>query len=595
MALETNSVVAELDDVPNQPLRFTEDPKPRSEDGIIAYQQAKFAHDRNPLDLVRLPMVKSGTQAMTAIQQYLAGASGGPQVDGFVVSGGSKRAWTTWLVGAIDKRVVAIIPIVINVLDVDATAKHHWEAMGYFSPALQDYVENGLIPGLIGSPGMMAVNRIEDPLNYRDRPAMKMPKYIINAVGDQYFPPDNTRFSYHLLPQVKRLRMIPNSKHSTEGTDISDSITAFYAAVLNRQSLPSYSWVVRPDGAIVVTSATKPAEVRLWQGNDPKARDFRVDTIGKAFTSTVLTPQADGTWVGKVEKPPAGWTAYFVEMTYPSASPYPFKFTTEVSVIPDTLPYKWKDARPITAPDGESRSDRSSPAVFPSWEEPVEASWNSKSGNRSMILIGQYDSPFVRRVGIALTTYGVAFEHRPWSVFGDTDRIAPYNPLRRVPTLVLEDGEAIVDSLAILMVIDEIVGHHRASLARTGTDGRDLLRLSGFAAGVADKGVSLLYERVLREQALPMWVERCRAQIIETLDLLEGERAGRGTTYLFDGALSHADVILTAMWSFISEALADEFDWSRWPALSAHAAACEALPVFGQVRQSFSGPAKAEA
>jgi PhoPQ-activated pathogenicity-related protein len=353
MALETHSVVSELDDVPNQPLRFAEDPKPRSEDQIIAYQQAKFAKDRNPLDLVRLPMVKSGTQAMTAIQQYLAKADGSPKVDGFVVSGGSKRAWVTWLVGAIDRRVVAIIPIVINVLDVDATAKHHWEAMGYFSPALGDYVENGLIPGLIGSPGMNAVNTIEDPLNYRDRPAMKMPKYIINAVGDEYFPPDNTQFSYHLLPQTKRLRMIPNSKHSTAGTDISESITAFYNAVLNGQTPPNYSWKVRPDGAIVVKSAAKPTEVRLWQGTNPKARDFRVDTIGKTFTSTVLTPAADGTWVGKVDKPAAGWTAYFVELTYPSSSPYPFKFTTEVSVTPNTLPYKWKDARPITAPDGK--------------------------------------------------------------------------------------------------------------------------------------------------------------------------------------------------------------------------------------------------
>jgi PhoPQ-activated pathogenicity-related protein len=354
MAVETGSVVAELDDVPNQPLRFTEDPKPRVEDEIIAYQQAKFAKDRNPLDLVRLPMVKSGTQAMTAVQQYLASDAGGKlKIDGFVVSGGSKRAWTTWLVGAIDRRVVAIIPIVINVLDVDATAKHHWEAMGYFSPALKDYVENHLIPDMIGSPGLTEVNRIEDPLNYRDRPAMKMPKYVINAVGDEYFPPDNTKFSYHLLPEVKRLRMIPNSKHSTAGTDINDSMTAFYDAVLNHRTLPSYSWTVRKDGAIVVRSATKPSEVLLWQGNDPKARDFRVDTIGKAFTSTPLTRGKDGTWVGKVKKPAAGWTAYFVELTYPSGTTYPYKFTTEVSVIPDTLPYKWKDARPIIAPDGK--------------------------------------------------------------------------------------------------------------------------------------------------------------------------------------------------------------------------------------------------
>ena len=212
-----------------------------------------------------------------------------------------------------------------------------------------------------------------------------------------------------------------------------------------------------------------------------------------------------------------------------------------------------------------------------------------------MMLIGQYDSPFVRRVGIALSTYGMAFEHRPWSTFGDVEKVAAYSPLRRVPTLVLDDGSAVVDSLAILMVIDDLIGPERAVLARRGADGRALMRLCGFAAGVADKGVSLVYERVLREQALPMWVGRCRAQVIETLDLLEGERAGRGTTWLFDGALSHADVILAAMWSFITEALAAEFDWSRWPALSAHAAACEALPVFSQVRQRFSGPAKAEA
>ena len=255
--------------------------------------------------------------------------------------------------GAVDPRVVAIIPIVINVLDVDATTQHHWEAMGYFSPALKDYIDNGLIPDAIGGPSMNAINRIEDPLNYRDRPAMRMPKYVINAVGDEYFPPDNTRFGYHLLPPVKRLRMLPNSRHSTEGTDIIQSVTAFYAAVLNHTPIPDYSWRVREDGAIVVRSDEKPAAVNLWQATNPKARDFRVDTIGKAFTSTPLEPQADGTYVAKVVRPAAGYTAYFVELLYPSGTPFPFKFTTEVSVIPDVLPYKWKDARPIIAPDGK--------------------------------------------------------------------------------------------------------------------------------------------------------------------------------------------------------------------------------------------------
>lgn len=207
-----------------------------------------------------------------------------------------------------------------------------------------------------------------------------------------------------------------------------------------------------------------------------------------------------------------------------------------------------------------------------------------------MMLIGQYDSPFVRRVGIALTTYGLAFEHAPWSTFGDADKIAKHNPLRRVPTLVMDDRTAYVDSAAILTVLDDMVGPERASLARHGDDGRQLLRIAAFAAGAADKGVSLLYERVLREAAFPLWVDRCRLQIGETLDLLEAERQLRPTRYLFDDELSHADVILTTLWGFISEALAGELEWSRWPALGAHATACEELPAFREIRQRFLKP-----
>jgi glutathione S-transferase len=204
-----------------------------------------------------------------------------------------------------------------------------------------------------------------------------------------------------------------------------------------------------------------------------------------------------------------------------------------------------------------------------------------------MMLIGQYDSPFVRRVGIALKTYGLAFEHAPWSTFGDADKIAKHNPLRRVPTLVTDDGVAYADSAVILAVLDDRVGPERASLARRGEDGLELLRIAAFAAGAADKGVSLLYERVLREAAFPLWVERCRLQIAETLDLLEAERQLRPTRWLFDDELSHADVMLTTMTGFISEALASEFDWARWPAIAAHARACEDLPVFREIRQPY--------
>lgn len=352
LAVDTSSVVVELDDVPNQPLRFSDEPKDHVEDEIIAYLQARYAKTRDPKQLLRLPMVKSGTQAMTAVQQYLASEAGGRmKVNGFVVAGGSKRGWTTWLVGAVDKRVIGIVPIVINVLNVEATTIHHWRAMGYFSPALGDYVHYGLIPDMIGKPGLAGVNLIEDPLNYQDRAQMRIPKFVINAVGDEYFPPDNTRFGYYKVADPKRLRMIPNSKHSTSGTDIMESITAFHDAVIHKRPIPSYQWGVRKDGAIVVRSAVKPMEVYLWQGNNPKARDFRVDTIGKAFTSTRLQPQKDGSYVGRAPRGKPGFTAYFVEMVYASGTKYPFKFTTEVQVTPDVLPYRWENARPITAPE----------------------------------------------------------------------------------------------------------------------------------------------------------------------------------------------------------------------------------------------------
>jgi PhoPQ-activated pathogenicity-related protein len=354
LAVETKSVVVQLNDVPNQPLRFSDSPdKARVEDDIIAYLQARYGKNRDPNQLLRLPMVKSGTQAMTAVQQYLASEAGGRlRINGFVVSGGSKRGWTTWLVGAVDRRVVGIIPIVISVLNVEQTAIHHWRAMGYFSPALEDYVNHRLIPDMIGNPALAGINRIEDPLNYQNRPTMKIPKYVINAVGDEYFPPDNTRYGYSKVADPKRLRMIPNSKHSTSGTDIMESITAFHDAVLNRRPIPDYRWGVRKDGAIVVRSNVRPLEVHLWQGTNPTARDFRMDTLGpKAFTSTRLIQQKDGSWVGNVPKPKTGFTAYFVELVYPSGTKYPFKFTTEVLVKPDVLPYRWEDARPITAPE----------------------------------------------------------------------------------------------------------------------------------------------------------------------------------------------------------------------------------------------------
>jgi glutathione S-transferase len=207
-----------------------------------------------------------------------------------------------------------------------------------------------------------------------------------------------------------------------------------------------------------------------------------------------------------------------------------------------------------------------------------------------MILIGQYDSSFVRRVAIAMRLYGVAFEHRPWSTFGDADKIAAYNPLRRVPTLVLDGGEALIESTAILDYLDELAGPDKAMIARSGPERRHALRICALATGLGDKGVSLLYERVLRKDALNLWVERCEAQIGGVVAALEKERAEVATPYWFGERIGHADIAVACVLRFTDEAHPALFNAARYPALTAHAAACEALPSFREIVQPLSPP-----
>jgi glutathione S-transferase len=207
-----------------------------------------------------------------------------------------------------------------------------------------------------------------------------------------------------------------------------------------------------------------------------------------------------------------------------------------------------------------------------------------------MILIGQYDSPFVRRVAIALHLYGIAYEHRPWSTFGDGGRIAQYNPLRRVPTLVLDDGEVLIDSATILDHLDEAVDPSQALIARSGRARQRALKVCALATGLADKAVSLVYERVLHQQPSQQWIDRCATQITEALDALQADRASRSTSFWFGEAIGHADIAAACVLRFTAEAHPALFDLGRWPALASHASRCEALPPFQAIAQRFIPP-----
>jgi glutathione S-transferase len=207
-----------------------------------------------------------------------------------------------------------------------------------------------------------------------------------------------------------------------------------------------------------------------------------------------------------------------------------------------------------------------------------------------LILIGQYDSPFVRRVAIALSLYGMAYEHRPWSVFGDADKIAPFNPLIRVPTFVLDSGEVLIESAAILDHLDEQAGAGRAMIASDGPQRRHALKVCALATGLADKAVALIYERVLHREKSQTWLDRCTGQVERVLNALEVDRAGRPTPFWFGDAISHADIAVACALRFAREAHAGIFASAKWPALISHSDRCEALPAFEAIVQPFNPP-----
>jgi glutathione S-transferase len=211
-----------------------------------------------------------------------------------------------------------------------------------------------------------------------------------------------------------------------------------------------------------------------------------------------------------------------------------------------------------------------------------------------LTLIGQYDSPFVRRVALTLRLYGMAYKHLPWSVWSDADALGAVNPLRRVPTLVLADGTALVDSAAIIDALDEQVGAERALLPRTGPARRDGLRLCALATGIGDKAVSLFYETLLRDGPSTLWLERCRRQIADTLDALEADRARRSSPWWLGDAIGQVDVTVACVLRFVNDCHPTLLDGARWPRLSAHAARCEARDDFREISQPFTVTLKKE-
>ena len=337
IAVASGSVVTELGQVPNQPLTFKDDPdkRARTEDALIAYTWDKFLRGGDVNWLARLPMTKSAVRAMDTITDVCLKESR-VAVKQFVVAGGSKRGWTTWTTAAVDKRVKAIVPIVIDMLNVRPSFQHHYQAYGYFAPAVKDYVEAGIMDWQ-DTPRYTELLKVVEPYEYRSR--FTMPKLLLNAAGDQFFLPDSSQFYFDDLPGEKYLRYVPNADHGLKESDAYETLLGYYALILADADRPKFSWTSAGEGKLAVTVQDKPKEVRLWQASNPKARDFRMDTIGKGWKSTILKPDDTGSYVANVPKPDKGWTAFMIELTYDTAAKVPIKLTTNVEVTPRALPF----------------------------------------------------------------------------------------------------------------------------------------------------------------------------------------------------------------------------------------------------------------
>jgi PhoPQ-activated pathogenicity-related protein len=336
IAARTGTIVTELRMVPNQPIAFA-DGVPRKEDDLIAYTWDKYLEGGDDLWPARMPMTKAAVRAMDTVQAYAQTEAGGRRaITRFVVSGGSKRGWTTWTTAAVDSRVVAIIPLVIDMLNLEPSFVHHYRAYGAWAEAVDDYVRFGIMDWM-GTSRFGELMKLVEPFHYRDR--LTIPKYIVNASGDQFFLPDSSQFYFGELKGEKYLRYVPNTDHSLRKSDAPQSLLSFYQAIVNGVPRPTFAWNIASDGAITVTASTPAAKAVLWQATNPKARDFRLETIGPAWTSTTLEADAQGRYVGRVPTPADGWTAFFVELTFPSGGAAPFIFTTDVKVLPDRYPF----------------------------------------------------------------------------------------------------------------------------------------------------------------------------------------------------------------------------------------------------------------
>ncbi len=343
-ALLAHTVAVYLPTVPNQPLQFDDEMFNHREDQIVAYTFGKFLDTGDESWPSYLPMVKSAIRAMDTVQAVVPGLTDGEvAIENFIITGGSKRGWTTQLATAVDpqQRVVAMIPTVSNLANLQRQMEYHRafyegatsNTIDGYSVSNGDYIHYNVIQRL-GTPEGDALLEIIDPFTYRDRPTMDVPKYYINATGDYHFVPGSSQFFIDEFPGPTYLWYVPNAGHGLND-DADQAGLNFYAALVAGDPLPVYDWSIEDGGTTIrMNTVDTPIQVRLWQATNPVERDFR--WFGQPsdiqWTATTLDALGGGEYVAHVAVPPSGATGALIEMQY-DVNGKLLTFSTLVTVV----------------------------------------------------------------------------------------------------------------------------------------------------------------------------------------------------------------------------------------------------------------------
>jgi len=357
--LGTKTVAVHLSGIPNEPITFAGQNQSLSEDGLIAYTWSHFLKNPDqPYWLAQLPMTKAVVRAMDTIQTFIKGLfiPTVPEISNFVISGGSKRGWITWTTAVVDKRVVAIAPIVIPILNIVPNLNEQWRDYGEWSFALDDYIRWG-VPQHLNTPVFKQMAAIIDPYSYLSR--LTMPKYIICSTGDEFFLPDGTRWFYSDLLGSNYLRMVTNAEHTLtpQQPDVAMSVAAWYNLIVMGVPRPRVSWIVvrsNTTASIVaqVDPKNPPTSIYMWyaQTLSSTMRDFRLLTCPAVtcfnpvfWYYQELPTNPSGVYQVEFKPPPWGWLGFLIEFIYEFPVPSPnniLKVTTEVNIVPDSFPFE---------------------------------------------------------------------------------------------------------------------------------------------------------------------------------------------------------------------------------------------------------------